>query len=58
MLLLNAGNLLFKREYLSPDRVPPARLTADLILDGYGVMGCDALAIGAYDLSLGTAYLL
>jgi len=58
VLLLNAGNLLFRREYLSPDRVPPSRLIADLILDAYRVMGCDALGIGAYDLSLGVSYLL
>lgn len=38
--------------------MPPARLTADLILAAYDEMGCDALNIGAYDLSLGVDYLL
>lgn len=55
---MNAGNALFKREHLPPDRVPAARVTADLILAATGKMGCAAFNLGAYDLSLGVDYLL
>ncbi|MFU8858642.1 MAG: hypothetical protein ACNA8S_16760, partial [Deferrisomatales bacterium] len=58
VLFVNAGNSLFRREQLPRDRVPPARMTADLILAAYDEMGCDAFNIGAYDLSLGMDYLL
>lgn len=35
-----------------------ARLTADLIVHSFNAMGCDAVSVGAYDLSLGIDYLL
>lgn len=58
MLFLNAGNLLFRREYVKPEKMAESRLVADLIISSYNIMGCDALNIGAYDLSLGIDYLL
>jgi len=57
-LLLNAGNLLFRREQIKPEKVVESRLIADLIISSYNTMGCDVLNIGAYDLSLGIDYLM
>lgn len=57
-LLVNAGNLLFKRESLKRNQTATAQMTADLILSSYELMRCDAFNIGAYDLSLGVDYLL
>jgi hypothetical protein len=58
LLFLCAGNLLFKRESITPAKRGAAERKAALILDSYNTMGCDALNIGAYDLSLGLDYLL
>ncbi|MCD6292012.1 MAG: hypothetical protein J7M09_00975 [Deltaproteobacteria bacterium] len=55
--MLNAGNLLFRRESLKPEKVTAGKLLADLIISTYNKMGCDAINIGAYDLSLGLDYL-
>lgn len=55
--MLNGGNLLFRRESLKPEKVIPGNLLADLIVSSYNKMGCDAINIGAYDLSLGVDYL-
>ncbi len=57
-LVLNGGNLLFNRESLKPEKVVAGKLLADLIISSYNKMGCDAINIGAYDLSLGVDYLL
>jgi hypothetical protein len=57
-LFLNAGNVFFKREVLKQKQIDPSRLTADLIVSAYNVMGCDVFNVGGYDLSLGIDYLL
>ncbi len=56
-LVLNGGNLLFRREWIRPDRVTASEILSELIITSYNRMGCDALNIGAYDLSLGVDYL-
>ncbi len=57
-MIVNAGNLLFRREVVKPDKIVEAQLVSDIIISSYNIMGCDALNIGAYDLSLGIDYLL
>ena len=57
-MTVNAGNLLFRREVIKPDKIVEAQLVSDIIISSYNTMGCDALNIGAYDLSLGIDYLL
>jgi len=57
-LIVNAGNLLFRREVVKPDKIVEAQLVSDIIISSYNTMGCHALNIGAYDLSLGIDYLL
>ncbi len=54
---MNGGNLLFRREALKPEKVIAGKLLADLIISSFSKMGCDAVNIGAYDLSLGVDYL-
>ncbi|MCD6534168.1 MAG: hypothetical protein J7L25_08855 [Deltaproteobacteria bacterium] len=56
-LVLNGGNLLFQRESLKPEKVVAGKLLVDLIISSYNKMGCDAINVGAYDLSLGVDYL-
>ncbi len=58
VLFLNAGNALFKREYLPARKVPESRLVAELIVEAYNRMGLDAFNVGAYDLALGVGELL
>ncbi len=58
VLFVNAGNALFKRESVPADKVRPWRAVADLIVSSHNEMRCDAWNVGAYDLSLGLAYLL
>ncbi len=58
MLFLNAGNTLFKREYLPARKIPEARMVADLIVKAYNRMELDAFNVGAYDLALGVGELL
>ncbi|MBN2331590.1 MAG: hypothetical protein JXO49_07690 [Deltaproteobacteria bacterium] len=58
LLVVNAGNLLFRREEVKPEKMVEAQLTADLIVASYNTMGCDAFNVGAYDLSLGIDYLM
>jgi len=57
-LSINAGNSLFRREVIKPDKIVEAQLVSDIIIFSYNTMGCDVLNIGAYDLSLGIDYLL
>jgi len=56
-LVLNGGNLLFRRENLKPEKVIAGKLLADVIINSYNKMGCDALNVGAYDLALGVDFL-
>ena len=58
ILLLNAGNLLFKGVRVRAGHEAAARVRASLMIDAYNVMGLDALNVGAHDLSLGIDYLL
>ena len=48
---------MFRREFLKPEKVIAGNLLADLIISSFNKMGCDAINIGAYDLSLGIDYL-
>ncbi len=57
MLLVNAGNSLFKREGIPPRMEAKARLVAEVIVEAYNRMGLDAFNVGAYDLSMGLSYL-
>ena len=57
-MIVNAGNLLFRREAIKPDKMVEAQLVSDIIISSYNIMGCDALNIGSYDLSLGIDYLM
>ncbi len=43
---------------MRPKKVVAGKLRADLIISSYNKMGCDAINVGAYDLSLGVDYLL
>jgi len=58
VLLVNAGNCLFKRERIPARKVPEAREIARLMVDAYNEMGLAAMGVGAYDLSLGVDFLL
>jgi len=48
---------LFRREALKLEKAIAGKLLADLIISSFNKMGCDAINIGAYDLSLGVDYL-
>lgn len=56
-LTLDAGNLLFKEEKLSPGVLQQAKITAESIVDSYSFMGYDAVAVGVRDLTGGLAFL-
>lgn len=58
LLFVAAGNLLFEREAIAAQKRGAAARKAELIVEGYNTMGCDALSVGAYDLSLGIDYLM
>lgn len=56
LIVLDAGDLLFE-SHVTPD-LPPiqqqeALLNAQLIVDAFNIMGCDAVGIGDDDLALG-----
>lgn len=55
-LLLDSGNLLFKRKTVAQDE-NQERLTAATILDIYTAIGYDAVAVGSQDLAGGLALL-
>jgi predicted CXXCH cytochrome family protein len=56
-LLLDAGNLLFKQDRLSPGLLIQSEITAAGIIDAYNYMGYDAVAVGRNDLAAGMAFL-
>jgi hypothetical protein len=56
-LTLDGGNLLFKRERLSPALLQQAKITADGITDAYNLMQYDAVAVGMNDLAAGLPFL-
>jgi hypothetical protein len=56
-LVLDAGNLLFKQERLSPGLLMQAKITAEGIIDSYNLMGYDAVSVGKNDLAAGLAFL-
>ncbi len=58
VLLVNAGNSLFKREGIPARMKAKARLVAEVIIEAYNRMGLTAFNVGAYDLSMGLGYLM
>jgi 2',3'-cyclic-nucleotide 2'-phosphodiesterase (5'-nucleotidase family) len=58
ILIVDSGDLLFKKPQITEDLKEDAVARADLILEASARMGCDALNIGPYDLAMGTDFLL
>jgi len=56
-LILDAGNLLFKQDHLSPGLLMQSKITANGIIDSYNYMGYDAVAVGRNDLAAGLTFL-
>jgi hypothetical protein len=56
-LILDAGNLLFKQDHLSPGLLMQSKITAEGIIDSYNHMGYDAVAVGRNDLAAGLKFL-
>jgi cytochrome c553 len=56
-LTLDAGNLLFKQESLSPALLDQAVIAAEAITASYNLMQYDAVAVGRNDLAAGLSFL-
>jgi cytochrome c1 len=56
-LTLDAGNLLFKQQSLSPAILEQASISAEAIIESYNLMHYDAVAIGRNDLAAGLSFL-
>ena len=51
---MDAGNLFFKKDQLSPGVTTEiASVTADIILEAFNEIGCDAFSPGSQDFALG-----
>ncbi len=57
-LILDGGGLLFKKEFLSPGRQEPEKITATGILEALNIMKVDAVGIGKQDLAAGLSFLV
>jgi 2',3'-cyclic-nucleotide 2'-phosphodiesterase (5'-nucleotidase family) len=56
---VDAGNLFFKKDQLSPGVTTEiASVTADIILNAFNEIGCDAFSPGSQDFALGLDFLL
>ena len=56
---MDAGNLFFKKDQLSPGVTTEiASVTADIILNAFNEIGCDAFSPGSQDFALGLDFLL
>ena len=59
MAIVDAGNLFFKKDQLSPGVTTEiASVTADIILAAFNEIGCDAFSPGSQDFALGLDFLL
>ena len=59
MAIVDAGNLFFKKDQLSPGVTTEiASVTADIILTAFNEIGCDAFSPGSQDFALGLDFLL
>jgi 2',3'-cyclic-nucleotide 2'-phosphodiesterase (5'-nucleotidase family) len=57
--IVDAGNLFFKKDQLSPGVTTEiASVTADIILNAFNEIGCDAFSPGSQDFALGLDFLL
>ena len=59
IVILDAGDLFFAKNRLSPpnDNIEHAQIRANIIIDSYNEMGCDAFSPGSRDFALGVSYL-
>lgn len=57
-IIVDAGGLLFKREFIPPGRQDVEKITANGILDAYHVMNVNAVGIGKHDLAAGLQFLM
>jgi 2',3'-cyclic-nucleotide 2'-phosphodiesterase (5'-nucleotidase family) len=57
--IVDAGNLFFKKDQLSPGVTTEiASITAEIILNAFNEIGCDAFSPGSQDFALGLDFLL
>jgi len=58
-IILDAGNLLFWDDYVDPGiALDIAKVDANVIIDSYNIVGCDAFAPGSKDFAAGKNFLL
>ena len=58
-LILDAGDLLFKKNVLDPGvTLDVARINAEIIIDSFNEMGCDAFSLGSKDFAGGLDFVL
>jgi len=58
ILLLDTGNLFFRKPPQTETKHQDALLRVDLLLRSYGEMGYDAVNVGEKDLMMGLTFLL
>ena len=57
MLILDAGNLLFKKESLSPGTpTEVGKMTAEIIVSAFNEIGCHAFSPGSKDFAAGLTF--
>ena len=56
-LTVDAGNLLFKSQFVAPALLQQTAISAEGIVDAYNLMGYDAVGVGENDLAAGVAFL-
>jgi len=58
-LILDAGDLLFKKNVIDPGvTLDVARINAEIIIDSFNEMGCDAFSLGSKDFAGGLDFVL
>ena len=58
-LILDAGDLLFKKNILDPGvTLDVAKVNAEIIIDSFNEMGCDAFSVGSKDFAGGLDFIL
>ena len=58
-LILDAGDLLFKKNVIDPGvTLDVAKVNAEIIIDSFNEMGCDAFSLGSKDFSGGLDFVL
>ena len=58
ILILDAGNLFFKKSNLTETEKDALKVNAQIIRDSYNIIGCNAFNIGEKDFAAGLDYLL